>query len=62
MEIRWGERTYLRTLCIELRRLCLMQRQQLMANKIVSRRQGRGNRAFPVQVLEDFGCAPVLAG
>jgi hypothetical protein len=54
--------TYLRTLGIKLRRLRLMQRQQLMPNQIVARRQRRRDRRFPVQVLEDFGGAPVAAG
>jgi hypothetical protein len=32
-----------------------------MTDEIVSWRQGCWDRAFPVQVLEDFGGAPVLA-
>jgi hypothetical protein len=54
--------TYLRTLCIKLWRLGLMQRQQFMANEVVSWCERGGDRGFPVQVLEDFGSAPVAAG
>ena len=52
----------LRTLCVELRRLGLVQGQQFVPHEVVSRSEGGGDRGFPVEVLEDECGAPVSAG
>ena len=52
----------LRTHCIKLRRLGLVQRQQLVPHEVVPRSEGGRDRGFPVEVLEDESCAPVVAG